>query len=391
VLRIWRANGLKPGTIANYTLWTRRFIEDCRRRGREPDGDLTLRHVVRFTEGRVGPCGGVSAAMRNAPSALRAWSWGLAACGYVVPRWHPTPQPHRPLQPLLQEFVEYRRHVRGITASSTAVELRALHKFFTFLRGRGRSPVRVRLADVDAYIVALRRRLAPRTVQSFGTSIRTFLRFLHISGRLRYDIASTVAVPRVRRDARLPRALPWEDVRRIVGVIDRSTRQGLRDYALLLTMATYGLGAGEVFALRLEDVDWRQATLRLVRPKTGREIVLPLLGPVARALAAYLRTARPRHTHARTVFVQMHAPFGPCRAAGTVGRVLRKHASAAGVVAPYLGSHALRHSHATRQIDLGAPAKVVGDILGHVRPDSTSVYVRVALQRLRPLALPVPL
>ncbi len=66
-------------------------------------------------------------------------------------------------------------------------------------------------------------------------------------------------------------------------------------------------------------------------------------------------------------------------------------AVAAGVVAPYLGSHALRHSHATRQIDLGAPAKVVGDILGHVRPESTSVYVRVALQRLRPLALPVPL
>lgn len=391
VLRVWRANGLKADTIAHYASWVRSLIGDCRRRGRDPDGDLTLREVVRFIDGRVGPRGGTSGvAMRSAPSALWAWSWGLAACGHVVPRWRPPPAPSRALPPLLREFVEYRRRVRGIAASTTAVDLAALHEFFAFLRGRGRPPLRVRLVDVDAHVVALRRRMSPRSVQGVGSSIRAFLRFLHASGRLRHDLASAVIVPWQRRDARPPRALPWEDVRRILGAIDRSTRFGLRDHALLLTMATYGLGAGEAFALRIEDIDWRRGEIRIVRPKTGREIVLPLLGPVARSLAAYLRRARPRHTPSRAVFVQMHAPFGPYRAAGAAGHVVRKHARAAGVSAPYLGSHALRHSHATRQIDLGASAKVVGDILGHVRPASTSVYVRVALRRLRSLALPVP-
>ncbi len=324
------------------------------------------------------------------PSALRAWSWGLAACGYQVPPWLPAPSPARPLRPLLREFVEYRRHVRGIAASTTAVNLAALHEFFRFLRKRGRSPVQVRLVDVDAYVVALRQRFSSWTVQGIGSSIRAFLRFLHSSGRLRHDLASAVAVPLQRRDAHLPRALPWEDVRRILRAVDRSTRYGIRDYVLLLMMVTYGLGASEAFALRLEDIDWRMETLRVTRPKTGREVVLPLLGPVARALAVYLQQARPRHTVSRAVFVQLRPPFGPYRCASAATHVLHKHARAAGISAPFLGSHALRHSHATRQVDLDAPLKVVGDILGHLRSESTSVYVRVALRRLRSLALPVP-
>jgi integrase len=294
------------------------------------------------------------------------------------------------LPPLLQEFATYRRSVRGITDSSVAREIETARRFSAFLRSRGRSPRRARLIDVDAFLLALRPRYAVRTVRGFGERVRVFLRFLFASGRLRHDLAPAVALPWMRRDACPPRALPWTDVRRILGAIDRSTRLGLRDHALLLTMATYGLGIGEALALRLEDIDWRRGELRVVRPKTGREILLPLLGPVARSLAAYLRRARPRHTTSRAVFVQMRTPFGPHTCAVVACAALRKYARVAGVSASFLGSHALRHSHASRQIDLGASFKVVGDILGHVHPDSTSTYVRVALRRLRPLALPVP-
>jgi len=55
-----------------------------------------------------------------------------------------------------------------------------------------------------------------------------------------------------------------------------------------------------------------------------------------------------------------------------------------------IGAHVLRHTHAGLQIEGGASAKVVGDILGHRDPSSTSAYVRVALGRLRALSLPVP-
>ena len=249
---------------------------------------------------------------------------------------------------------------------------------------------RVGLQDVDAYVVKLSERLAPRTVAHSCGTIRAFLRFLYSRGRLRFDISASVIAPVVRRGDRPPRALVWADVRRILRAVDRKSRVGRRDFALLLMMATYGMGAGEVLGMRLDDIDWASRKLRIVRPKTSREIVLPLLPPVARALVAYLRFSRPKHTASRRVFVQMRAPHGRLSGSSAVRHVLLKHARAAGISASFLGSHALRHSHASRQIDLGASMKVVGDILGHVHPDSTSVYVRIALGHLRRMALPVP-
>ncbi len=259
-----------------------------------------------------------------------------------------------------------------------------------FLRLRGRSVTQLELNDIDEYVVKLSGRLGRRTVARACGTIRAFLRFLRSTRRLRFELADSVVAPVVRRGDRPPRALMWRDVRRILRAVDRATRVGRRDYALLLTMAAYGMGAGEALGLKLDDIDWAGGKLRAVRPKTGREILLPLLPAVAQALAAYLRFGRPKHTASRAVFVQMRAPHEKLSGSSAVRHVLQKHARAARVSAPFLGSHALRHSHASRQIDLGASAKVVGDILGHVRPDSTSVYVRVALRRLRALALPVP-
>jgi integrase len=158
---------------------------------------------------------------------------------------------------------------------------------------------------------------------------------------------------------------------------------------MFLLMATYGLGAGEVVRLRLGDVDWRAGVLRARRPKTAVPIELPLLPAVAQALAAYLRRGRPRTTSARELFVTRGLPHRSLTSS-VLRHQARKYADQAGIVVPMLGAHVFRHSHATRQIDAGASPKIVGEILGHRRPSSTSVYVRLALRRLRTVGLPVP-
>ena len=158
---------------------------------------------------------------------------------------------------------------------------------------------------------------------------------------------------------------------------------------MFLLMAVYGLGAGEVVSLRLEDVDWRSGVIRARRPKTAVPLELPLLPAVARALAAYLRRGRPRHTLTREIFVSRGLPHRGLTT-GALRHRVRLYAQSAGYVAERIGCHVFRHSHATRQIDAGAHPKVVSDILGHRRPSSTSVYVRVAFRRLRTVALPVP-
>jgi site-specific recombinase XerD len=158
---------------------------------------------------------------------------------------------------------------------------------------------------------------------------------------------------------------------------------------MLLMMATYGLGAAEVLSLHLEDVDWKGGLLRMRRPKTAALIELPLLPQVARAVTAYIKGERPPAEHTRRIFLRANMPYDGLTSGGIRHRI-RYYAQQAGISAKVIGAHAFRHSHATRQVDAGANLKVVSDILGHRRSTSTSVYVRVALRRLRMVTLPVP-
>jgi integrase/recombinase XerD len=183
--------------------------------------------------------------------------------------------------------------------------------------------------------------------------------------------------------------LPWNDVQRILHSISQSEAPGKRDFAILLLLATYGLGAAEVLGIRLQDVDWKAAVLRVRRPKTNVSIELPLLPAVARALIAYLRLERPPVRSIQHIFLRKNMPHKPITSAAIRYRI-RHYACLAGIKAKTIGAHAFRHSHATRQIDGGANIKVVSEILGHRSTSSTSIYVRVALNRLRTVALPVP-
>jgi len=290
---------------------------------------------------------------------------------------------------LLAAYCQHRRSHCDVAEATLGRDLKTAKAFLGLLGSQGKTVSRVTVADVDRFIVDLSRRVSRRTVRDTGSSLRSFLRFLRMTGRLCRDLASWVVTPRIRLAERPPRALPWADVRRILRSIPQSQPPGKRDFAMLLAMATYGLGAAEVLGLCLEHVDWKSKVLRVHRPKTGARIDLPLLPCVARALAVYLRTERPRHAEARQIFLRTLMPYDPITS-GALRHRIRHYAHRAGVTAEVMGAHAFRHSHASRQIDSGANLKVVSDILGHRRPSSTSVYVRVALRRLRSVALPVP-
>ena len=392
VMRVWRKNRcISKPAITVYRQWIPRFMDYCNSEQLNWEAELTLAGVTRFVKRYARSRDiDVECALHIARSALRAWSEGLQRLGETLPSWRPTPEPLQYRPSLLREFAADMREHRGNPESTIRKKITHAEGFLEFLRHRRRRIIDLRLSDLDAYVVKCAKRYASVTVADVCSTLRSFTRFLRASGRISIDLAPSVIGPVARKGARPHRALPWNDVRRILRAIDRSTACGKRDYALLLLMSTYGLGAGEAIRLRLDDIDWRAATLHVVRPKTGVEFMLPLLPEVARVLVDYLRHGRPAYARTRHLFVQMLVPHGPLSCSSAVRYQLVKHARAAGVSAPYLGSHVLRHSHASRQMELGTPAKLIGDILGHRDPDSTSAYLRVATERLRQIALPVP-
>jgi len=391
VVRLWRSGDISPGTVRTYLGWVHRFYAYCGQNSLASSAQLTLDGARRFARRYRGPRteGPISSSTcLVAKNALHAWAFAVGSLGIELPEWSASPAPTLEL-PIVREYREFRRCHRGVAAGTLRRDCEVASAFLSKLRNCGKSANRVTVSDIDAFVIEQARHESRRTLATTCCYLRSFLRFLRSTGRLHRDLAVCVVSPRVRVLERPPRALPWIDIKWILRRAQCERSPGKRDYAMLLMMALYGLGAAEVLSLQIEDVSWQTGVIDLCRPKTGVRIELPLLPPVARALVAYLRQERPSGARTRRIFVSTMIPYKPLSSAAIRHRI-REYARQAGVTSRTLGAHAFRHAHASRQVDAGANLKVVSDILGHRRPSSTSVYVRVAIRRLRGVALPVP-
>jgi integrase/recombinase XerD len=321
--------------------------------------------------------------------ALRAYAWALSARGYVVPDWKVVPAKVGTPR-IIEEYLIQAREQRGSAESTLDRDRADLIRLLSYLRDLGRDWRRVTLADIDGFLLQLTKRTGPAAVGRTASAIRGWLRFLFSTGRIRHDLASSVVAPVCRFHDRPPRALPWPEIKKILQAIDGKTPIGRRDRAQFLLMSGCGLGGAEVLRLQLSDIDWPGRRLRVVRPKTKAIIWLPLLPEIARSLADYIRYARPGPTKFQYVFLSRRMPFRPFNNSGVLRHRVRYLARRAGVETAILGTHVFRHSHATRHVVLGTDIKTLSDILGHRDPETTSLYTRSAVQRLRRLALPMP-
>jgi integrase len=163
---------------------------------------------------------------------------------------------------------------------------------------------------------------------------------------------------------------------------------GLRDYAIFLLIATYGLRASEIVAIGPDDIRWRQGNLRIHQRKTSSPLELPLTNEVSAALVKHLQRTPPTAPY-RRIFLRMRAPIGllkPTAITEAFQALVRK----SGLEVPFNGPHCFRHSFAVQLLKSGTPLKTIGDILGHRTAESTSVYLRLATGDLREVSLPVP-
>ncbi|MGH3182794.1 MAG: tyrosine-type recombinase/integrase, partial [Streptosporangiaceae bacterium] len=213
------------------------------------------------------------------------------------------------------------------------------------------------------------------------TALRALLRFLHIQGLIPAPLVAAVPGVAGWRLSELPRSLPAAQVTALLAAHDLRTPVGLRDHAVLLTLARLGLRGGEIAALGLADVDWRAGQL-VVHGKGARTEALPLPVEVGQALGDYVTKARPR-CGCSTLFVTVRAPYQPLSPAAVraiMGRACRR----AGL--PRLGAHRLRHTLACDLLRAGSSLAEIGQVLRHRAAASTAVYAKVDHASLRALA-----
>lgn len=284
-----------------------------------------------------------------------------------------------------QELVE----VRGFSDSTLKQHTATVADFLKRGFGPRRKLRGLTREDIEHFIALKSGENCRQSLQHVVAAMRAFLRYCHDQGEIptRLDIIDT---PRTYRGELLPRALEWAAIQELLRSIDRRRGAGERDYVILHLMAHYGLRPSEITALRVDSINWRDCTLRVEQRKTRSDLVLPLAAATIRTLRRYLDRDRGYDVSKYPqLFLRNHCPHRGLKKTA-ISEMFAQHAQASGLGQRTYSPYSLRHAFAMRLLSRGVGIKAIGDVLGHRDLESTCVYLRLDVQALRAVALPVP-
>ena len=338
---------------------------------------------------------------RRAPRSMDRWRHRQTAGIYMLLRlvrkqWPPsvvgTPseQFHRQV---CEQYAEWMADIGGLALETRSRRCTEAQQFLRWLAERGdqQNLLNITIRDVDSYLMVRAASQRRTSVKLFASHLRSFLLFLYISDRVILDLSSVVIGPTLYAFESIPSALRSEEVNKVLETTrkDRSPK-GLRDYAILILLSSYGLRAGEVTTLRLSDVDWQRDVLRIQHSKSGESSEMPLLPTVGNAILNYLQKGRPK-TDVREIFIRHRAPYRHYPSGSSLYRLVRNRITAAGIEPQgRRGSHAFRHARAVSMLRAAVPIKEIGDLLGHRSAHATAAYLKLATEDLRVVALEIP-
>ncbi len=294
-------------------------------------------------------------------------------------------RPHRFAQ-LLANFASYLEREKGLAPRTIITRTWVAKDFLCRALPRKRALHEITIRHIDEVLAhkGTDRGYSRRGIQSYISGLRPFFRYAEQQNLCRRGLADAIKGPRVYRNETLPTSPSWEDVQHLLANTESDCSTSIRDRAILMLLVVYGLRAGEVRSLCLEDIDWEKDRLHLWRSKTRRTQILPLTDTVGASILRYLREVRPR-TAFREIFLTLRSPFHPLTSSA-VFEIVRHNWQFLGPAVRPRGPHALRHACATRLINSGLSLKEIGDLLGHCKVDSTRIYTKIDLPHLRQVA-----
>jgi site-specific recombinase XerD len=307
-----------------------------------------------------------------------------------------------PLAPHITAFFEQRlpveRRASPHTCDSYAYAFKLLLEYAS--ERLHVAPSALCLEQIDAALVVsfLNHLEAVRTNRPSSRNVRlaaikSFMHFLEFREPAALDqVRRIVAIPPKKSDTRLVRHLTVNEMQAILNAPEPSTRNGLRDRAMLHLCFAAGLRVSELVGMQIRDVTLQPQPSVVVHGKGRRERSLPLWNVTAGALRAWLGVRASMSTP--EVFVS--ARGNPLTRAG-FEYILAKHVQAAARSCPSLATkrispHVLRHTCALTVLQATKDLRKVSLWLGHAHMQTTEMYTRadpsVKLEALEAMVAP---
>ena len=291
--------------------------------------------------------------------------------------------PNPDLARYLSRFLSYLELERGFSPHTVAAYGHDIQQFIACVAELGVQGVEeIRDREVFEFVVQERKKgLQARSVRRRLAAVRTFFRFLVLEGAVKQNPARLLDTPRIGQ--RLPVVLQENEMTRLLDAVQKPPlgRYPRRDRAILEVLYACGLRVSELIGLQLKDV---HADLGIVRcfGKGSKERIVPISETALEALNDYQNTERPRlaaHGTSDLIFLSRGGkPLGR----EVVNAILNKNVRKAGLTGS-VTPHTLRHSFATHLLHHGADLRIVQELLGHAKVDTTEIYTHIEKSELK--------
>ncbi|MHC4539603.1 MAG: site-specific integrase [Planctomycetota bacterium] len=294
--------------------------------------------------------------------------------------------PKAPFSNVVCEYEEFLRNRCNMSQPGIASRSGFCQRFLCHVHDSGIRQVKaIDLSVVQKFIISEGNSHTRRTMITYCSVLRRFLSYLYWRGEIQRDISSLIISPKSYKHERCPKFFTDAQISAVLSSVDRQTSIGMRNYAMILLLATYGLRSKEVAQLRLDDIDWRAEKLHIRRRKSGNISTYPLAPSVGEAILCYLKNSRPKSSH-RQVFLAHAAPYNPVTSSA-LGHATNKHLLLCGIKKRGINAHAFRYSCAQQLFENDFSIKEIADYLGHRQLTSTQRYMKIDIKHLREVAL----
>jgi site-specific recombinase XerD len=301
------------------------------------------------------------------------------------------------LNPLLTRYLEFCEVEKNLSQSTIRMYHFYLSDFIQwskkFLKKDDLSPSDITLQLIRKYRLALNRRISSKSNESFKRStqktflvaIRAFLKYLIVEEKI--EVVAPDQILLGKDDARVPKVLNNDQLKRLFEVQDLNKKSGIRDRAILETLFSTGLRVSELVALDKNDINLESGEFTVVGK--GRKVRTVYLSESAKKwIRRYLATRRDEFTPLFLRYSGKKMEEGDVTGESlrltprSVQRLVKKYVLRAGIAVDAT-PHTLRHTFATDLLVEGADIRSVQELLGHSNVATTQIYTHVTNQRLK--------
>lgn len=282
-----------------------------------------------------------------------------------------------------RESEAYRRYLlleRGLSQNSISAYMHDLQRLISFVEIKHLSLYEIELFSLEEYLGDLYDEgLSPRSMARNISGLKSFFRFMLLNSYRDDNPAELLEAPKI--GFKLPEVLSVEEIDKLLSVIDLSTIEGTRNYAIIETLYSCGLRVSELTGLRFSDLFFEEGFIR-VEGKGSKQRFVPISDRAVQKISDWITYRKQLEIKKGSEDILFVSSRGRAISRVTIFHYVREYAEAA-AIDKKVSPHIFRHSFATHLLERGANIRVIQEMLGHEKITTTEIYTHMDRQFLR--------